>query len=176
MGHVVLDSTIYVEGEAMLVTASAAEVLRRFRLPDHDRVVWIDAICINQTDIEERNQQVAIMADFLTDCSRVLIWLSGCSECGTAAYEALRAIIAEAAQATDSWRRLTSVLYDSYGERSESAKLPNDVQLQPLSELFSAAWFGRLWGIYSSHIARGDNEIQTGFAKVPMEMRLRVGP
>lgn len=32
--------------------------LRHFRLPAEPRVIWIDAICIHQTNIDERDQQV----------------------------------------------------------------------------------------------------------------------
>ena len=39
------------------------------------RLLWIDAICINQTDIDERNAQVAIMGDIYKEASRVLVWL-----------------------------------------------------------------------------------------------------
>ncbi|CAH0045103.1 unnamed protein product [Clonostachys solani] len=35
---------------------------------------WIDAICINQADVIERNQQVAIMGDIYTGADHVYIW------------------------------------------------------------------------------------------------------
>lgn len=37
--------------------------------------VWIDAICINQSDVEERSQQVRMMRDIYSQASHVLIWL-----------------------------------------------------------------------------------------------------
>jgi Heterokaryon incompatibility protein (HET) len=39
------------------------------------RYIWIDAICINQEDIEERNQQVSIMPEIYRKAERVLVWL-----------------------------------------------------------------------------------------------------
>jgi hypothetical protein len=42
-------------------------------------VFWIDAICIDQTNILERNQQVAQMGEIYSSASSVLIWL-GCNE------------------------------------------------------------------------------------------------
>lgn len=39
------------------------------------RYIWIDAICINQEDIEERNQQVSIMSETYCKAERVLVWL-----------------------------------------------------------------------------------------------------
>ena len=37
--------------------------------------VWIDSICINQADIEEKNSQVSFMGDIYRRASKVLIWL-----------------------------------------------------------------------------------------------------
>lgn len=37
--------------------------------------LWVDAICINQQDTAERNQQVALMGDTYTKASYVLTWL-----------------------------------------------------------------------------------------------------
>ena len=37
--------------------------------------MWIDQICINQTDIEERDSQVLLMRDIYEHAARVQIWL-----------------------------------------------------------------------------------------------------
>jgi hypothetical protein len=44
--------------------------------------LWIDAICINQVDTEERNEQVQLMGKFYEQANRVTIWL-GCEDRGT---------------------------------------------------------------------------------------------
>lgn len=36
---------------------------------------WMDSLCINQQDVPERNQQVAIMADIYSKASMVIVWL-----------------------------------------------------------------------------------------------------
>ena len=36
---------------------------------------WIDAICINQADIEEKNDQVPMMRDIYMIAKRVVAWL-----------------------------------------------------------------------------------------------------
>ena len=48
-------------GAIIDVPASAINVLRRFRLKEKSRVLWIDAICINQNNIKERAEQVSLM-------------------------------------------------------------------------------------------------------------------
>ena len=37
--------------------------------------LWIDAICINQADNEEKNTQLALMRDIYASASRIVIWL-----------------------------------------------------------------------------------------------------
>ena len=68
--------TITVNGHSISVTANAGAALRRVRRPHASRVVWIDAVCINQQDREERGHQVAIMGDVYRHGSCNLIFLS----------------------------------------------------------------------------------------------------
>lgn len=49
--------------------------LKRLRKPDADRVLWIDALTINQADLDERANQVGLMHDIFARSKRVLIWL-----------------------------------------------------------------------------------------------------
>lgn len=41
----------------------------------HDILLWVDALCIDQENIEERNQQVAIMHKIFQNAGRVNVWL-----------------------------------------------------------------------------------------------------
>jgi hypothetical protein len=50
--------------------------LRRMRLPDETRTMWIDAVCINQADMDERSAQVSMMGDIYRMASGNLIHLS----------------------------------------------------------------------------------------------------
>lgn len=52
-----------------------ANALRHLRYEKLPRVMWIDAICINQEDEIERGQQVQRMADIYRQASRVIVWL-----------------------------------------------------------------------------------------------------
>ena len=64
------------EGEkALAITPSLAEALRYLRCQDHPRVLWIDAICVDQNNTAERGHQVLRMADIYYQASRVMIWL-----------------------------------------------------------------------------------------------------
>jgi len=57
------------------VTISLWSSLRHVRSPEFCRVLWVDAVCINQEDIAERNVQVVRMREIYVHATRVLIWL-----------------------------------------------------------------------------------------------------
>jgi len=39
------------------------------------RLIWIDAICIDQENVAERNHQVGLMNEIFSRCSTVIVWL-----------------------------------------------------------------------------------------------------
>ncbi len=57
------------------VTDNLAAALGRLRLPRETRTLWVDAICINQDDIEEKNAQVRLMGEIYGAARRTLLWL-----------------------------------------------------------------------------------------------------
>ena len=67
--------TISLGSEPFKITRGLHAALLRFRLPDRTRVIWVDAVCINQHDIAERSSQVALMPCIYAWAKNVLIWL-----------------------------------------------------------------------------------------------------
>lgn len=51
------------------------EAKRRLRPKSGELRLWIDAICINQDDLSERNAQVSVMGRIHQDASSVFAWL-----------------------------------------------------------------------------------------------------
>ena len=49
------------------------DALVNLRDAREDRVLWIDAICINQADVEERNRQVELMAYIFDLAKKVIV-------------------------------------------------------------------------------------------------------
>lgn len=68
--------TILLNGYSFQVTRNLAQALRRIRdIGGHQWYWWIDAVCIDQSNVGERNQQVAIMRDIYSLCTEVLVYL-----------------------------------------------------------------------------------------------------
>jgi hypothetical protein len=64
-----------VEGRQILVTPNLFSALQHLRHRDRTRTLWIDALCIDQMDVDERSHQVQLMGDVYAKADRVVIWL-----------------------------------------------------------------------------------------------------
>lgn len=61
--------------DVLLQTENCWQLLRYARPTRGIRLLWVDAICINQDNDEERAIQVAMMAQIYSDCERTLVYL-----------------------------------------------------------------------------------------------------
>lgn len=66
---------IVIDGKHLHLTANIAAGLRRLRSETEERVLWVDQICINQSDKAERSSQVSFMHKIYQDTTKVLVWL-----------------------------------------------------------------------------------------------------
>lgn len=66
---------IMINGSILTVTKNAYLALRDLRYQEKDRILWIDALCINQNDDKERGEQVQQMGYIYSKAERVIIWL-----------------------------------------------------------------------------------------------------
>lgn len=57
------------------VTDNLFRALQRLRHSDRTRLLWIDAICINQCDLDERSLQVQIMAEIYRTAWKLIVWV-----------------------------------------------------------------------------------------------------
>ncbi|KAM7196642.1 HET domain containing protein [Rhypophila sp. PSN 637] len=67
--------TIYINDRSFDVTESLHKALRYLRRSDEQICLWVDAVCINQSDLVERSHQVSLMGDIFRACTRVFVWL-----------------------------------------------------------------------------------------------------
>ena len=61
--------------QCIQITVNLDNALRYIRSKNKEVIIWADAICINQSSIDEKEQQVAFMAEIYRRCSKVYIWL-----------------------------------------------------------------------------------------------------
>lgn len=69
------ESSTAVEIKSTTIAGNLNHALRRLRDNSTARVVWVDALCINQEDLSERSSQVQNMSSIYTDAKRVITWM-----------------------------------------------------------------------------------------------------
>lgn len=62
------------DGIESRVTRNGASLLRHVRLRDRARIIWMDQLCINQSDNYEKSWQVQLMPDIYEKAEEVLIF------------------------------------------------------------------------------------------------------
>lgn len=86
---------VSISGCAFGVGENLFRVLRSLRGMPDSPYLWIDAICINQTDIPERNSQVKYMAEIYRNAVEVVGWLGDKTPDFDAGFKLLEALIDE---------------------------------------------------------------------------------
>ncbi|KAM0145510.1 hypothetical protein ACHAPG_011586, partial [Botrytis cinerea] len=71
-GH---NESLECNGQDFKITASLDTALKRVRSAHSSILIWVDQICINQSDISERSQQVSIMKEIYSGAEIVSAWL-----------------------------------------------------------------------------------------------------
>ncbi|KAK7961179.1 hypothetical protein PG988_012393, partial [Apiospora saccharicola] len=66
---------VYIDDTCLAVTENLYMALLRLRNHFLPRIIWADAICIDQSNVIERSNQVQMMVEIYANASRVIIWL-----------------------------------------------------------------------------------------------------
>ena len=83
---------IILNSQVFKVTRNLEECLRHLRSSTSDRTLWIDALCINQSDIEEKTDQVKRMKDIYVKGMSTLVWLGPSADDSNAAMDEMEKI------------------------------------------------------------------------------------
>lgn len=74
-GDVNDNELIKVQGLDFNIFASVGAALRRLRDPVSSSLLWIDQICIDQSNVTEREQQVLLMRSIYASATKTVVWL-----------------------------------------------------------------------------------------------------
>lgn len=67
--------TITCDGTKVEIGGELHRAIKRIRPKDASLRIWVDALCIDQSNIDERNKHVLMMGDIYAGASSVRIWL-----------------------------------------------------------------------------------------------------
>ena len=152
---------ISVHGPLFLITPSLELALRHLRHATHERVLWIDHICINQANNEEKTEQIKLMGDIYRNAADVLVWLGDRTLVSTAS-----GIFDEITP--DECKRLFELIsilsIDKHLDHLQCYEMSKDNRLQPIQEFLSAfdtlrklmrlPWWTRTWTVQEILLAR----------------------
>lgn len=74
-GELPANKTITIDQTDYYVRDNLFAALEALRLRSRRRHLWVDAVCINQEDFDERNGQVALMSQIYAKADEVIVWL-----------------------------------------------------------------------------------------------------
>jgi hypothetical protein len=115
--------SILIEGEELDITLNLYAALLRLRHPSLERILWVDALCIDQKHDTERGQQVQLMAMIYSKAYCVIVWLG------------------EMAGEVDG-----ALEYIQYAADRESIQhLDKNSKKIEVSNLLQRQWFKRVW-------------------------------
>ncbi|KAK0745145.1 heterokaryon incompatibility protein-domain-containing protein [Apiosordaria backusii] len=135
---------VFINGFLFGVTKSLYEALWYLQLEDEDRVIWVDAICIDQKNEVERGHQVRHMGDVYKEAVRVIYWLGPPTHLTNLCLGRLQLLHEETRRvATRTWTREQ---WRTTWENLEASSQQNwGFEREGLCELLGRSWFRRVW-------------------------------
>ena len=143
--------SIDIDGFKLPITTNLDLALRRVRTPHSANIIvkiWVDAICINQKNIAERNQQVSLMSRIYSGCEGCAIYLGEEQNNSALVPEFLRTLVVSYSHlwSHDGLSPGEYVLTQSHNHY-ESLPALNDPGWHALRCLMARPWFRRVWVI-----------------------------
>jgi Heterokaryon incompatibility protein (HET) len=143
---------IICEGGRFNVTTNLFLALHRLRDENKPRRIWIDAICINQMDVLERNHQVALMNQIYPRASTVIIWMGEDNDLTEWTYLFIE-------QATYFYKNHPNPFSeDNAIRKSIRDMLPEQDKFEECAnatlEFLENPWFHRAWTFQEAHLSK----------------------
>ena len=132
--------------DPFMVRPNLASALKQLRYRDRPRYLWIDAICINQDDNNERNVQVALMGGIYSGASEVCVWLGDAGDYSDLALSFVSRV----------------VNLDDFDRLVADPRTPHE--WTALSDLMKREWFSRRWVVQEIALAKSARLYCGGFS------------
>jgi hypothetical protein len=149
-----IKSQILFETEVLSIGSSLANALTRLRLRNSIRVLWVDALCINQKDDDEKNRQVLLMGSIYLLARRTVVWLGhGDSKTTKKKFRCIREI-AGACREYAGTHTLGRAARNRYGPLKPPVDWFRYSVCDGLKDLYDLQWFWRVWYVQEICLAR----------------------
>lgn len=135
--------------ESIAITANLATALVQLRKLDKPRMLWIDQVCINQDDVDERSKQVALMGRIYSKAAIVVIWLGEEEPSDKMAFEFVPILLSYLPSVSDGHGVMRRGLV-----ARQAIPIVGSPGWIALSRVFSRPYFRRSWIIQEVALAR----------------------
>ena len=156
-GDTTYEHLVWCNGLAVGVTENLWTALRYIRSTSEAVYIWVDALCINQSDAAEKSQQVRRMMVLYEKAEQVIAWL-GASSSSTAFAVGLL-------------RFKSSILPSIHNleEHTERCRTNLAYGFRALRHLINSPWFSRTW-VRQEVFAARDLVLQCGHVQTRLEV------
>ena len=157
--------TIDIDGYVFSIGPNLRAALQSIRHPGESTYLWVDAICINQEDIAERNYQVPIMHEIYHQAVQVIVWLGEKSSDSDCAMDVLEdKDLSKRVDLFPTCRdNSTAVIYTATALATWEA----------LSSFYTRSWWDRVWVIQEVVWAARDITVMCGSRELSWETLLQ---
>lgn len=142
------DPVIIIDGQPIKIRKSLADALTRLRKSNASRMLWVDAICIDQEDVHEKSRQVQLMRDIYAASQKTLIWLGPADDTTAEGFklaeQRAKAILHKAVHDDNEIPKTVGVFWTGFFENK---------QWYALSNLYTRKWFRRAWIVQEVSLA-----------------------
>ncbi|KAI0199748.1 hypothetical protein F4808DRAFT_198479 [Astrocystis sublimbata] len=163
-GGALPDGTISCDGHDMPVGGELLRALQYVRGDKDSLRIWVDALCINQQDITERNEHVKMMTNIYRDALRVRVWLGDAIGLERPLFKVLDDLSEIFSDLKEELENAKSIL-DCQRCCVDHSKW-NSVEWHILAQFLDRAWFERVWVVQEVAMAR-EVVFQTGPFMLP---------
>lgn len=142
---------ISIEDAIFPVTVNLYAALEALRHPYEDRILWTDAIYIDQGNVKRRGHQVRQMNSIYCIAREIIVWLGSSSLDTGIVLDDLRKLEEESVrrarnnwQSTDKrWHNLWD--FAQIQQYTSMGRIPSSQYQKVLWEIFHKNWFLRIW-------------------------------
>ncbi|PVH96922.1 HET-domain-containing protein [Periconia macrospinosa] len=133
-------------GREFQVTPSLYAAFKRIRLTYRPRIVWADAICINQSNTKEKSHHVAFMSEVYRRAHKVLICMGRDTE---GAAEDVASLVDDVTKLIANYKSIADM---PVLEATDA--LCSDVRWKSMAKFQNLPWFTRAWVVQEVGLAK----------------------
>jgi hypothetical protein len=139
------------DGRIFFIGFNLWQALVRLADLDLSCPIWVDALCINQRDSEEKSRQIQQMAQVYKQAQRVWIWLGEARQYTLQAITEMPTLVKVLSSHDDG-----SAFHRGYNHYFDDSDMPKPklTVWDGISDLINRPYFGRLWVLQEAVLAR----------------------